>query len=268
MQASSFIVQMQDYDRWARYYDQIYEGELDYDAECNFLKELFDKYGVPEGGKVLDLGCGTGGHAIRLAEMGYQVTGIDISQSMLDIAVQKAGSLPVEFLQQDMRDLVIPGQFDAVICMFGGFGHITELKDVKKTLAGISSVLLPGRPFIVDYWSIGGTRPGHTGWLRKKKENLEIIRLDKSSFDSETNLINMGLEFVVLRGKEVLDDFVVRMSARVYETGQLDDLVKEAGFEVKVSFDRDVLLEEGVTYESLGPAKETSFRILTVALKA
>ncbi|TET90145.1 MAG: class I SAM-dependent methyltransferase [Methanomassiliicoccales archaeon] len=114
---------MQDYDKWARYYDLMYEGELDYDAECNLLKELFQKYGVPEGGRVLDLGCGTGSHAIRLAKMGYQVTGTDISKDMLDIAIEKAGTLPVEFLLQDMRNIDLPDQYDAVICMFGGFGH-------------------------------------------------------------------------------------------------------------------------------------------------
>ncbi len=258
---------MQDYDQWARYYDLIYEGELDYDAECLLLKELFNENGVPEGGRILDLGCGTGSHAIRLAKMGYQVTGTDISKDMLDIAIEKAGTIPVEFLLQDMRNIDLPDQYDAVMCLFGGFGHVTELDDVKKTLTGVSSVLLPGRPFIVDYWAIGGTRPGHTGWFRKKYEDLEVIRLDKSSFNRETNLISMGLDFVVLRGKEVLDDFAVKMSARVYEAGQLDDLLKEAGFEVNVSYNRDRLIEEGASVSSLSPPEKTSFRILCVALK-
>lgn len=262
-----YDARMQGYDRWARFYDLFYQDEIDYDAQCDVLKGILDEVGVPVGGRILDLGCGTGGHAIPLARMGYRVTGIDISKPMTEIAAEKAGDLPVEFLHQDMRSLNLPDRYDAVVCMFGGFGHITELADVMTTLRGISSSLLPERPFIFEYWAVGGVKPGYRGWLVREDAGLKVIRLDQSSFDSEESILRITYEFVVLKGERVSGNYVVDDLMRIYEKGNMEDLLRDAGFRVKTSLDGDGLHEEGVVIESLGPPTGSSFRILTVALK-
>jgi SAM-dependent methyltransferase len=89
--------------------------------ECNFLeKEInFNKYF-----KILDVGCGTGRHSIELAKRGYNVLGVDLSESMLNRAKEKAltENLSVIFQQHDARNLPFENEFDlAIILCEGGF---------------------------------------------------------------------------------------------------------------------------------------------------
>jgi len=90
-------------------------------GECNFIeKELnYDK-----SLKIIDIGCGTGRHAIELTKRGYAVTGIDLSESQLKKARKKAEreNLKIEFLKHDARSLPFENQFDVAIMLCeGGF---------------------------------------------------------------------------------------------------------------------------------------------------
>lgn len=258
---------MCDYDRWARYYDLIYERWMDYESQCNQLKSLFEETGVPEGGRILDLGCGTGGHAIPLAAMGYRVTGIDNSKPMVEIAAKKAGGLPAEFLYQDMRDLDLPGGFDVAICMFGGFGHITGVADVRRALRGVSSLLLPGAPLIFEYWTIGGVKPEHTASEAVEQDGLKIIRLARSAFDPTTNILDIRFEFTVRREDQVVEQFLVKSSIRIYERGEMERLLTGADFDVGATWDGEGLYKRDVLTTLLGPVREKTFRILCIALR-
>ena len=258
---------MSDYDRWGRYYDLIYGRRMDYESQCNHLRSLFEETGVPEGGRILDLGCGTGGHAITLAGMGYRVTGIDDSKPMVEIATEKAGGLPAEFLHQDMTDLDLLGGFDAAICMFGGFGHITEIADVRRALRGISSLLLPGAPFIFEYWNVGGMKPEHTGSEEVERDGLKVIRLARSVFDPTANIVDIRFEFTVRRDGKAVEQFLVRTSIRSYERGEMEGLLADADFDVRATWDGEGLHRRDVLATLLGPVQEKTFRILCIALR-
>jgi ubiquinone/menaquinone biosynthesis C-methylase UbiE len=113
----------------ARFYDKIW-GRYDYDADVKFLASLFRKYHCRS---VIDIGCGTGNHALRLSKLGYQVTGVDVSPTMLKIAKTKDKEAKIRFIQGDMKKLekVIPKsqRFDAAICLGQVFSHLmTEQK--------------------------------------------------------------------------------------------------------------------------------------------
>jgi SAM-dependent methyltransferase len=121
-------------------------------AEIDFFLGLFPLH---PGSHVLDIGCGTGRHSIELAKRGYKVTGIDLSEAMLEIAISKAGKLPIRFLPQDAaNDYDLGQQFDAAICLCeGGFGLIgaeddPEVHD-RAILRGIAKHLKPAAPFLL-----------------------------------------------------------------------------------------------------------------------
>jgi SAM-dependent methyltransferase len=257
---------MSDYDRWARYYDLVYEQWMDYDAQCAYLRSLFEEIGVPEGGRILDLGCGTGGHAIPLARTGYQVTGIDNSKRMVEIAAQKAGGLPVEFLHQDMRDLDLPGGFDVAICMFGGFGHITETADVRRALRGIHSQLRRDAPYVFEYWIIGGTKSEHKGSEEIERDGLRVVRHAHSVFDSLTNTLHIAFRFNVYRQGELVDDFQSESPMRIYEPGEMEQLLAQTGFGPFRSLDAEGLYQRDVVATLLSPVKNNTFRVLCVAV--
>lgn len=90
-------------------------------GECDFIEQ---ETGFKKSQKIIDVGCGTGRHSIELAKRGYSVTGIDLSKSMVARAKEKAmqGSLQVEFLNLDARNLPFNNQFDlAIMLCEGGF---------------------------------------------------------------------------------------------------------------------------------------------------
>jgi len=111
------------------------KGECDFiEKELNYDKSL----------KIIDIGCGTGRHAIELTKRGYSVTGIDLSESQLKRAQEKAGqeNLKIEFLKHDARNLPSENRFDVAIMLCeGGFSlmetdamNFEILKNVAKSL--------------------------------------------------------------------------------------------------------------------------------------
>jgi len=134
-------------------YDALY-ADKDYDAECDLLEGIFRRSGRSVG-TVLDLGCGTGAHAVRLAQRGFEVVGVDLSDGMLEAArrrADRAGSATVSFVRGDIRSLRLDRQFDAVICMFAVLGYQTTDEDVAGALDTVRLHLARGGPFVFDVW--------------------------------------------------------------------------------------------------------------------
>jgi len=125
----------------ARFYDKIW-GKHDYDADAKFLACLFRKYRCRS---VIDIGCGTGNHALRLSKLGYQVTGVDVSPTMLKIAKKKDKEGKIRFIRGDMEKLekVVPKsqRFDAAICLGQVFYHLMTDKDVQAFLNGLHKIV-------------------------------------------------------------------------------------------------------------------------------
>lgn len=140
-------------DVYAAAYDSLY-ADKDYDAECDLLEGIFRRSGRPVR-TVLDLGCGTGAHAVRLAQRGLEVVGVDLSDGMLEAArrrAEEAGSSSVSFVRGDIRSVRLDRQFDAVICMFAVLGYQTTDEDVKKAIGTVRTHLAPAGPFVFDVW--------------------------------------------------------------------------------------------------------------------
>ena len=117
-------------------------------GECDFIeKELaFDK-----SLKILDVGCGTGRHAIELSKRGYQVTGVDLSETQLKRAREKAeaAGLSIDFLCQDARNLPFDGEFDAAIMLCEGGFSLMETDEMNyEILKNVTKSLKPRAKFI------------------------------------------------------------------------------------------------------------------------
>lgn len=108
------------FENYAEKYDQesFTKGTI---GECDFLEEEFNK---DTSLKILDVGCGTGRHAIELTKRGYSITGIDLSENQLERARMKAkeAGLNIDFQKQDARNLPFNKEFDVAIMLCeGGF---------------------------------------------------------------------------------------------------------------------------------------------------
>ncbi len=106
------------FEKYAPLYNLMY-GEKGYGEETEFVLAQIGAYKAPIV-DILDLGCGTGAHALRFARSGRNVLGVDLSADMLDLARRNAAAASntmgtVEFQQSDIRDLKVDKEFDAVV---------------------------------------------------------------------------------------------------------------------------------------------------------
>ena len=134
---------MGSYEKFAEYYDLIYNQLVDYQKETDGIEKIFAKLYEKKPRSLLDMGCGTGSHALLLAKRGYSVTGIDVSEKMIEEAKRKARreNAKAEFHVQDMRKLELNKRFDCAICMFGGFGYVLTYEDLANVFSSLKKHL-------------------------------------------------------------------------------------------------------------------------------
>ena len=126
------------FDAYSQYYDLLYKGK-NYVSETDYVDSLIQKY-LPNASTILELGCGTGIHASKLAEKNYTVVGIDKSESMLHRAELLKSKLPnyisqkLSFSMGDIRTFEIEQKFDAVISLFHVISYMTSDNDLVEAI--------------------------------------------------------------------------------------------------------------------------------------
>jgi SAM-dependent methyltransferase len=138
---------------YASAYDFLYRDK-NYEAECDFIEALWGKRmtGVK---RVLDLGCGTGGHALLLAGRGYEIVGVDRSADMLQRARIKSEELQVaaKFIQGDITSIDFAESFDVSISMFAVMSYQTTNVALASACAVAYKHLKRDGLFIFDCWN-------------------------------------------------------------------------------------------------------------------
>jgi SAM-dependent methyltransferase len=147
---------------YADIYDAIYRGK-DYAGEVDLIERILARHGATRVRarpcSLLDIGCGTGRHALAFARRGYDVTGIDRSPFMLQHARAAAASEAAarrkepRFIEADARELALGERFDAVLMMFTVLGYQYEEADLLASLRCVREHLEPGGLFMFDVWN-------------------------------------------------------------------------------------------------------------------
>lgn len=117
-------------------------------AEVDILLDLTD-FG---GSRILDLACGPGRHSVALAQKGFEVTGVDLSPSLVSRArsLAEKQAVEVEWVLHDMRTFRRSGQFDLCLCMFSSFGYFGGPQDDLSVLRTMHENLAPGGVCVID----------------------------------------------------------------------------------------------------------------------
>jgi ubiquinone/menaquinone biosynthesis C-methylase UbiE len=132
---------------FADVYDHWYRDVSDIDATVHRVAVLAARRG---GGRVLELGIGTGRLALPLAARGLHVTGVDSSPEMLDQLRAKAGSEQLDLVLGDMADLAVNGPFAAAFVAFNTFFNLTTQDAQQACLRRVHAVLAPGGWFMLE----------------------------------------------------------------------------------------------------------------------
>jgi ubiquinone/menaquinone biosynthesis C-methylase UbiE len=218
---------------YAEYYDIMY-GDKDYDRECDYLESLFVKYGRKPL-TLLDVACGTGGHALILARRGYRVTGIDSSRAMLKRAVSKAAEHRVNgvsFLNMDMRSISLDDTYDSAISMFSAVNYLLSLKDLSEMLRGVRKCLSEGALFIFDFWNglaVLNLRPEQRVKFVQRGE-VKLVRTVKPALSAVEQLVEDQFTLLVLRNDRLVQTFEEKHLLRFHFPSEVGYVASEAGF--------------------------------------
>ncbi len=194
------------------------------EREVNFID---DALGVARGGRILDLACGAGQHAVELAARGYDLVGFDLSQSQLDwaggLAQERGQSL--QFTYGDMRDLSYVESFDAVYSWNTSFGFFEEEKNCEVAQR-VFKALRPGGRFLLDVTNrdfIVAQQPGQT-WF----EGDGCVCIDDVSIDFITSRMKVKRTLMLTNGKNRECNY----SLRIYGLHELGKILHDVGFKI------------------------------------
>jgi SAM-dependent methyltransferase len=237
---------MERYDIYARFYDLDF-GEAD--ADLFMYQQFASRCGSP----ILELGCGTGRVLLPLARQGYEITGVDLSQPMLDVARRKVAaenlSELVTLSQQDMRELELAGRFNMAFAAINSFMHLLSIDDQLAALDRIRHHLNPGGLLLLDLFNPDLSRlleaRGQVGLAKVMTDpdtghRLMRFHSDKVDLGQQTIHVTFVMDELDAEGslKRTLFPFSIRYLFRF----ELELLLRHAGFEVETiygSYDLD-----------------------------
>ena len=210
--------------------------DKDYEAECDFLEEVFRRYARGTVHSVLDLGCGTGGHALPLARRGYQVWGIDRSATMIALAREKAQAAGLatgtRFEVADIATLELQRTFDAAISMFAVLSYQVSNAALLAMLRSARRHMVPGGLLVCDFWygpAVLTQRPSERVKIVPEDAG-RLIRLTQPALDTEHNRVQVRFHIMRLRAKEVIEEAEERHVLRYFFRPELELFLEQTGF--------------------------------------
>jgi len=220
---------------YAGVYDALYQDK-DYGVECDFLEQIFADRARSPIRTVLDLGCGTGGHALLLAERGYIVTGVDRSESMLLEARQKATArgADCDFVQGDIRDLDLERTYDTVVATFAVVSYQATNEDLEDTFLTARQHLEPGGLFVFDCWygpAVLAQRP--TSQYKDVERGTErILRYASPVLDISRHTVRVNYKVLRLEGDQILGEIDESHLMRFLFPQEIEHYLNEHAFEL------------------------------------
>ncbi|MBA3532043.1 MAG: class I SAM-dependent methyltransferase [Ardenticatenales bacterium] len=219
---------------YASFYDSLYQ-EKDYEGECDFVEQVFAQYATSPVRRILDLGCGTGGHLLPLAQRGYEVAGVDRSPEMLEGARRKLGGAGFSARLEvgDVREVDVAEHFDAVISMFAVMSYQIEQEDLLRAFSTAERHLEPGGLFLFDVWygpGVLGDPPAERCKM-VEGEGERILRLAHPEMDILRQTVTVHYRVLRLCGEQLLSEVEESHTMRFLFPQEIIHLLRDAGFE-------------------------------------
>lgn len=239
------------YGDFASVYDKFMD-ETPYLEWSETIAELIEKYGISrperdaegildsEKNLVVDLGCGTGTLTELLYNRGYDMIGIDNSESMLGIAMDKKEESGAEilYLWQDMRQLELYCTVGTIISVCDSVNYILEEDELRTVFSLVNNYLYPGGIFIFDFNTSYKYREViGDATIAENREDCSFIW--ENFYDPEEDMNEYDLTIFVREKDELFRRFAETHFQRGYTPEQMKRLVEQAGLKLVTMFDAD-----------------------------
>ena len=215
------------YEKQAAYYDAIYEAQgKDYKKEAEQIRDVIEKYKKSSGIKLLDVGCGTGGH-FRFLRDWYSIEGLDLDENMLEVAQQRFPD--ITFHQGDMADFHLDDKFDAVTCLFSAIGYTKTPDKMRAAVMSMGSHLTEGGVLVVEPWFTPDQwKVGTPYAIFVNKPDLKLARINISDRRDNISVLN----FHILVGTQgQVEHFTELHELGLFTEPEYLDAFKDAGLE-------------------------------------
>ena len=247
---------MEAYTSFAEVYDQFMDN-VPYREWADFLQEILQKEGINDG-LVLDLGCGTGSMTEELAGRGYDMIGVDNSEDMLEIAMEKRqeSGHDILYLLQDMKEFELYGTVRAVVSVCDSVNYVTEKEELEQVFRLVNNYLDPGGIFVFDfnteykYREVLGDRT-----IAENREDSSFIWDNYYYEEEHMNEYELTLFIQEADQKELYHKYQETHFQRTYTLEEIRELLEKSGL-------RFVAAYEDYTKEAPGKGSE---RICVVA---
>lgn len=228
---------MEAYSSFAAVYDTFMDN-IPYDEWAEYLISLLKEYAV-EDGLVLDMGCGTGSMTELLAEAGYDMIGIDNSEEMLEIAMEKRADsgLDILYLLQDMREFELYGTVKAIVSICDSVNYITEDEDLVEVFRLVNNYLDPKGVFIFDFNTVYKYREilGDQT-IAEDREDCSFIWDNYYYEDERINEYELSL-FIREEDSELYRKYQETHLQKAYDLETIQRLIKKSGLEYITAYD-------------------------------
>lgn len=225
---------------YAQYYDLLYKDK-EYKKEAEYLHSLIQKY-HPDAKTILSLGCGTGKYEFELEKLGYTITGVDLSQQMIDIANNDKDESKCKFIQDDIRSLRLRKKFDIVVSLFHILSYQNSEKDITAFFNTAKQHLKTNGIFIFDFWH-GPAVLADPPTIRRKFIENKKISIDRTATPKkheENNIIDVNYEIIIVdKETQKQTKFKEVHSMRYFFDHEIIENAKKISFKPQFSFNEN-----------------------------
>ncbi len=214
---------------------RLYEIAFDMNrkGEVDFLVHCFKRFARRPIRRVLDIACGTGPHLVRLAERGYHMAGLDLSQRNIEFLGQRLADkgLAADLVVGDMTDFRLARPVDAAICMQDSQGHLLTNAQLLGHLRSVAGNLRRGGLYVFDrYMASSWTNPARS-WSWSRRRGRLIVRASFSALNDVDPVSQVFKEHMTLEAVESGTRRVYRQThmSRMVFPQELRGLVELAG---------------------------------------
>lgn len=227
---------MEAYSGFAKVYD-LFMDNIPYGEWTDYVKELLSEEGILEG-ILLDLGCGTGSVTELLARSGFDMIGIDNSEEMLEIAMEKKerSGLDILYLLQDMREFELYGTVRGVVSICDSMNYILEEEELEEVFRLVHNYLDNEGIFLFDMNTVYKyeTLLADNTFAEDREESSFIW---ENYYDEEEMINQYDLSLFIREDDGKYRKYEETHLQRAYERQQVEELLERAGFELLHVYD-------------------------------